>query len=247
MTCCTFSWPPDIFVLIPAYRSAGSLRGILPRLVTVVPTDNVCVSDDGSNDGTDVVCGDCGVLYVSCDVNSGKGAALARGFEFLRNGKKAAWIITMDADGQHAAADIPKFLAEIRRQGPASGIIIGKRSMSVGTMPLPRIFSNSVTSFLLSLLARRRISDSQCGFRAYSSRLLSTVACRFPRFEMESEIILRACAAGFSVSFIPVQTLYFSTQSHIAVVADTLRWVKAVVSVWIELRNKNRRHVHPQT
>jgi glycosyltransferase involved in cell wall biosynthesis len=241
MTWCTFSWPADIYVLVPAYKSAGSLRMLLPRLFAVVPPENVCVSDDGSRDGTDGVCRDHGVLYVSNDVNSGKGAALSRGFRFLCVEKNASWVITLDADGQHDPVDIPTFLSEIRLQ-PETGIVIGKRAMRPGIMPLPRIVSNVLTSRLLSFLARHRIADSQCGFRAYSARLLSSVICRYFRFEFESEIILRACAARFSISFVPVQTLYFSTQSHISLVADTLRWVKAVMSVWMELR-----HVHPQT
>jgi hypothetical protein len=166
---------------------------------------------------------------------------LSRGFRFLCDEKNASWVITLDADGQHDPADITKILSEIRLR-PDAGIIIGKRSMRPGIMPLPRIVSNVLTSFLLSFLARNRIADSQCGYRAYSAHLLSSVTCRFSRFEFESEIILRACAARFSISFVPVQTLYFSTQSHISLVADTLRWVKAVMSVWIELR-----HAHPQT
>jgi glycosyltransferase involved in cell wall biosynthesis len=246
MTCCTFSWPADIFVLIPAYKAAASLRAMLPVLFTVVPQENVCVSDDGSRDGTGVVCREHAMLYVSSNVNEGKGAALSRGFRFLCNEKKASWIITLDADGQHAVPDIPLFLSEIHAR-PDAGIIIGKRSKRPGVMPLARIFSNTVTSFILSLLSGSEISDSQCGFRAYSCRLLSAVTCRYPRFEMESEIILRARNKGFSVSFIPVQTLYCSTQSHISVAADTLRWLRAVISVWLELRSKDRHHAHAET
>jgi glycosyltransferase involved in cell wall biosynthesis len=243
----TFSWPPDIFILVPAYQSAESLRQLLPVLFTIVPRENVCVSDDGSNDGTGGVCAEQSVSYVSVDINEGKGAALSRGFKFLLAEKNASWVITMDADGQHAVSDVPKFLAEIRLRRPDAGIIIGKRSMTIGAMPAPRIFSNTITSFFLSLLAGARIHDSQCGFRAYSARLLSSVACRFPRFEMESEIILRALTARFTVSFIPVQTLYFSSKSHISVIADTLRWLRAVASIWLELRRKGHHHVHTQT
>ena len=209
---------------------------MLPGLFTIVPPENVCVSDDGSADDTGTVCRDCDVLYVSGNVNEGKGAALSRGFRFLLDNKKASWIITMDADGQHAAQDIPLFLSEIRAK-PDAGIIIGKRTMTFGaTMPVQRIFSNTVTSFICSLLSGSEISDSQCGFRAYSGRLLSAVTCRYRRFEMESEIILRACDKGFSVSFVPVQTLYCSTQSHIS--------VAAVISVWFELRIRSKYRHH---
>jgi glycosyltransferase involved in cell wall biosynthesis len=246
MTHCTFSWPADIFVLIPSYKSANSLHRLLPQLITIVPSENVCIADDGSFDGTENVCRQFDTLYVSLAVNSGKGAALSRGFRHLLDNKKASWVITMDADGQHALSDIPAFLSEIRKT-PNAGCIIGKRSMTPGTMPLARIFSNTVTSFILSLLTGNRIIDSQCGYRAYSALLLESAVCRFPRFEMESEIILRACASRFSVSFVPVQTLYFSSQSHISAIADTMRWTRAVFSVWIELRNKDHHHVHTKT
>jgi glycosyltransferase involved in cell wall biosynthesis len=240
------SWPEDVFVLIPAYKAAESLRAMLPGLLAVVPPRFICVSDDGSMDDTVTVCGERGVLYVSSKVNEGKGAALSRGFRFLLDNNKPSWIITMDADGQHAVSDIPEFLHGIRNN-PCAGIIIGRRSKTPGTMPLARIFSNTVTSLLLSILAGTRISDSQSGFRAYSARLLAAVECRYNRFEFESEMILRACAGHFSVSFIPVQTLYFSSQSHIAVVPDTLRWLRAVVSLWIELKKKDHYDVHTET
>jgi glycosyltransferase involved in cell wall biosynthesis len=249
MTGSAFSWPTDVFVLIPAYRAASSLRAVLRGLFTIVPPENVCVSDDGSHDDTGDVCRELAVHLVSSETNEGKGAALSRGFHFLLAEKKASWVFTMDADGQHAASDIPKFLSEIRAN-PGAGIIIGKRSTAFGGgMPFARIFSNTVTSFMLSALAKSDIPDSQCGFRAYSARLLSSVTCRYKRFEMESEIILRAREKGFSISSVAVQTLYCSTQSHISVVADTLRWLKAVVSIRTELRirSKYRRHAPSKT
>jgi hypothetical protein len=49
---------------------------------------------------------------------------------------------------------------------------------------------------------------------------------------MESEVILKAVQAGFPVHFVPVQTLYFKTRSHIAHITDTLRWIKATLGIW---------------
>ena len=94
------------------------------------------------------------------------------------------------------------------------------------------------TSLVLSLLTGRHILDSQCGFRAYSARLLATAPCRFSQFEMESEIIMRACNRGFSVDFVSVQTLYFSAPSHISPITDTLRWLRAVITIFLELRRQ---------
>jgi len=228
-------WPDGVFVLIPAYRAAGALSGFLPDLLAAAPSANVCVSDDGSHDGTEQVVRSFGVPYVFNLVNKGKGAALKKGFAFLIAEKGASWVITMDADGQHAVADLPVFLKAIQSQ-PGAGIIAGRRDMRFGKMPPARILSNTLTSAFLSLLTGARIPDSQCGYRAYSSRLLLAARCRFSRFEMESEIILRAVRLGFPVNFINVQTLYFSTHSHISHVADTIRWLWAVLSTFAELK-----------
>jgi glycosyltransferase involved in cell wall biosynthesis len=235
MTQRQLQWPADTFVLVPAYKAAAALNLLLPQLLKAVPAPNVCVADDGSRDGTPQVCGGFEVACVSNLVNKGKGAALAQGFSHLTGDKGASWIITVDADGQHAVADLQVFLQAIR-QAPEAGLIVGRRTMRPGAMPLARICSNMLTSAFLSLLTGNRILDSQCGFRAYSGRLLAAAPCRFERFEMESEIIMRACRLGFSVNFVNVQTLYFSTQSHISHVADTLRWLRAVITIFLELR-----------
>lgn len=237
----TVDWPSDAFVLIPAYKSAGELTTLLPRLREKAPARNICIVDDGSFDGTDDVCKIHETLYIQHPVNSGKGAALSNGFDFLVQQKHAQWVLTMDADGQHSVDDIPAFL-EFVRKNPKTGICIGRRDLSFKSMPLLRVFSNAVTSKILSVLTDRKIADSQSGFRLYSADLLKQVRCVYPRFEMESEIILKACHLHFSIGFVNVQTLYFNRASHISHLKDTLRWLRAVVGVSREIRKKQSFH-----
>jgi glycosyltransferase involved in cell wall biosynthesis len=233
------AWPPDIHVLAPAYKAEKELRAFLPRLAAAVPVRNITVVDDGSGDGTADACRSLGIECLSHDSNRGKGAALVTGFDFLL-GKNAQWIITMDSDGQHAAEDLGGFLEAIRRR-PGAGIIIGKRTMKPGLMPLPRIISNRLTSWVLGMLCGMKIDDSQCGYRAYSAALLHAVRPRFKRFEMESEMILRACRLDFPVHFIAVQTLYLKVPSHISHALDTIRWIRAMAVVAAELRQRRQR------
>lgn len=232
------SWPADICVLIPAYRAAEPLRQQLERVLEYVPADQILVVDDGSHDGTRMVCSRFGAACESHIVNRGKGAALRTGFSaLLRRGFE--WVITMDADGQHAAADLPVLLKAIRRK-PGAGMWIGSRDMKPGRMPFARICSNVLTSTVLSLLCRCRIVDSQCGYRAYAMRLLRLITIDYDRFEAETEVIIKAVHHGFDVCFQPVQTLYCSRQSHISHLLDTLRWIRAVLTVWIRLHRQRR-------
>jgi glycosyltransferase involved in cell wall biosynthesis len=230
-------WPADTFILVPSYKSAVTLKTLLPRIQTMVPLQNICVVDDGSFDGTNLLCKDFGVHCISHYGNQGKGASLSDGFQFLLKSYGAHWIVTMDADGQHAIEDVPRFIDSVR-QNPSWGLCIGMREKAIHKMPISRILSNSLTSFILSILAGQKIVDCQCGFRIYSKQLLEHVFCKYTRFEMESEIILRAAYHGFPINFVKVQTLYFNENSHISHLKDTLRWLRAVTDVWMELHRK---------
>jgi glycosyltransferase involved in cell wall biosynthesis len=149
--------------------------------------------------------------------------------------QKCKWILTMDADGQHSPADIPRFIAESRKR-PPPGICIGARDMRPRSMPVARIISNRLTSLILSVLTGRRVADSQCGYRLYSAEFVKSVQIEHNRFQAESELIQKAAAKHFPIRFTGVQTLYLKGgSSHISHLLDTLRWVAAVGRVWFGL------------
>ena len=141
----------------------------------------------------------------------------------------------LDADLTVPPEDLPKFVAASRRT-PAPGICIGARSMQPGIMPPERILSNRLTSGILSLFCGIPIADSQCGYRLYSIDLLNRTDISYRRFEMESEIILKAAFLGFPVTFIEIQTLYLKGPSHISHVADTIRWIIAILRIRLQRR-----------
>ncbi len=231
-------WPETTYVLIPSYKALNSLKIFIPALLKIVPKEKICIIDDASMDGTSKFCNEMQLTYISHSVNQGKGAALATGFAFLIK-KNARWIITMDADGQHAPEDIEKYLT-YANQFPSTGICIGNRSKKIGTMPLARILSNLITSKILGLICGCKIVDSQCGYRIYSTDLLKKISIEYSRFEMETEVIMKAVKFGFPVSFINVRTLYLDGQSHISHFKDTIRWVKAVISIWFKLKSPDK-------
>lgn len=228
-------WSDDTYILIPSYKSVDPLKTFLESLVQTVPREQILVVDDASHDGTDKLCVKQDIAYLAHEKNRGKGAALVTGFNHLIQKKDARWILTMDADGQHSPLDIHLFLEKANDE-PSMGMCIGARSMKLGIMPPARILSNRLTSGFLSLLTGQPILDSQCGYRLYSSELISSIAIEYNRFEMETEVILKAVHNAFPVRFVAVQTLYLSGPSHISHLLDTLRWIRAVVRIWLRLR-----------
>ena len=233
------NWNSKIFILIPAYNSEKDISNFLPKLIKTVPSKQILVVDDASNDNTKKVCENINIDVISHKINKGKGAALRTGFDNLLK-KGADWILAMDADGQHSPTDINKFLERIKIN-PEVGMVIGARDMTPKSMPISRIFSNTSTSFILSILVGKKILDSQSGFRIYSAKLLNSITTHYSRFQMESEIILLACSAKFDVRFVPIKTIYDSSQSHISHLKDTFRWLLAIFLVRFKLFFKSKR------
>ncbi len=218
--------PANTAICIPAYNAKESLALLWGELGSIVCADQVLVVDDGSDDATGTWCARTHVPCIAHAHNRGKGAALATGFSYLVE-KGYRWVLTLDADGQHPVADIPRFTQQVQ-QRPSSAIIIGARKKLGSGMPLPRIMSNTLTSIALSFITRRWIPDSQCGFRMYAAAFLEKITIESQRFEVETETILKAHDAGMSLAFVPVQTVYLGTGSHISHLGDMLRWIRAV-------------------
>ena len=100
--------------VIPCLNEAAAIASVVRGVRAYVP--DVLVVDDGSTDGTSSAAQAAGAMVLRHAEPAGKGAALAAGFrESLAAGFD--WVLSMDGDGQHAPADIPKFLAQA---GPAS-------------------------------------------------------------------------------------------------------------------------------
>jgi len=214
-----------VLVVIPAFNAANSLPGLLSAVKNQI--QDVIVIDDGSIDNTSIIAGNSGASVVRHESNRGKGAALRTGFAHaIENAYDA--VITIDADMQHNPDDIPRFIEAFRKSG--ADLIIGSRVRDKGQMPWDRRFSNWITSRFLSALLKRKIEDSQCGYRLISRRLLESLSFESDRFELESEIIIKATRAGLAIDFVPIRCPYEKTRrSNIRRLTDTFRWCRMVI------------------
>lgn len=210
-------------VLIPAYNVAESI-GSLVRRVREQGLD-VVVVDDGSSDDTQRIAEQSGAFVLRLTSNHGKGAALRAGFSHtVKVGYSG--VVTMDGDGQHNPADLPRLLAAARR-GDAK-LIIGNRMKNAQSMPVIRRWTNQAMSQIVSSLIRQDIPDSQCGFRFIHREVLERISLMATHYDIESEILLAAGRGGWQVVSEPISTIYGNRNSHIRPVRDTWRFVKLV-------------------
>jgi len=206
-------------VVVPAYKEEGRIGGVVRDILE--HCRNVIVVDDGSTDGTAEEARRAGAEVLVHEVNRGKGAALETAFKrVLERGFE--YVITMDADGQHVASDIPAFV-EAYGNG-RTPVLIGNRMNDPRGMPLVRRLTNRFMSRLLSREMGRTVPDTQNGYRLYRSDVLECMAPVSGRYAAESEILLELAAAGVEIGAVPVQVIYRDEKSKINPFIDTIRF-----------------------
>lgn len=219
-----------ILVVIPALDAEHTLTDVVRGCLKQLP--DVVVINDGSSDRTAEVARAAGAKVLDHPRNLGKGAALKTGFRFaLESGYDA--VITVDADGQHLPAEIPRFIAAWKETG--ADLIIGSRSHLFAQMLARRRMANQFSAAAISTASTLPISDSQSGFRLYSARLLKDVPIGADGFDAESEVIVRAGKCGLRVVQIPIELGFVNgiSTSHYRPVADTVKIAWTVFRTWL--------------
>jgi len=215
----------SVAVVIPAFRAAAHLADVVAGVARHIPLGQVYVVNDGSPDTTAEVARRSGAVVLEHNVNRGKGAALDTGIRRAAS-DGYAFAITLDADGQHNPDDIPRFI-DCQRETQAD-LVVGNRMAAPHGMPALRLWTNHVTSMVISLLARARVRDSQNGYRMIRIALYKSLPLASVRYEAESELIIRAGRKGARVVSVPVETIYSDEISAIHPIVDTGRFLRLV-------------------
>ncbi len=217
-------------VAIPAHNSADTIGMVISQVVAYVKPESVFVVDDGSTDNTELFARDKGVWVLRHNTRRGKGSALRDAVRKIIE-QDYEWIITLDSDLQHDPAEIPNFQSAAEH----FEVVLGKRAISPNGMPFHRFLSNLITTKLISLRTGVNVEDSQCGYRLFHADVLRRVDSRCRGYDYESDILIKAALAGYSIGFVPIKTIYNDSKSSISVI-DILRfmkvYLKSFVSIW---------------
>jgi len=217
-------------ILVPAYNAEKYLPELFEQIKKYDSLDNIIVINDGSADKTVKICEENNISLIDIKNNGGKGKALKRAFNEIKE-SDIDFFITMDADLQHAPSCLPLFIKKYEETG--AGIIIGNRLHDLKDMPKSRIFSNKTTSWLLGLLCKQKILDSQCGYRLIKREVIEKINIISDKYEMESEILIKASREGYKIDFVPVPTIYGDEHSSINKVKDTYRFIRMYLRMMV--------------
>lgn len=211
-----------LIALIPAYQEGPRIAAVVTAAAQHLP---VVVVDDGSTDDTAERADAAGATVIRQVPNQGKGAALREGFRHaLELGVEA--VVTLDADGQHDPAEIPRFLVAF--EATRCALIIGRRDFR--RMPPVRRLSNTIGRLILSAAVGRPIPDNQSGYRLIGPRLMAAVLeSQEDGFAFEVEMIARCIAMDLPMSWVPIRTIYAGEPSHIRPAAHFRSFMRAAL------------------
>ena len=213
----------DIAILIPCYNVGSRVVAVAEGALR--QTSKVIVVDDGCTDGCIAPLHDLPVEILSFPKNRGKGHALLAGFRFALKKPDVAGVCVVDADGQHDTNEFPRLYKAFQEQD--ADLVIGSRVFTDAHVPFRSRFGNQVTALVTALLLRRRLPDTQSGYRLLSRSFAQTVVDTIAggRYETEMEIIVNAVRGGHRIVSVPIATLYEegNRSSHFNKVGDSLR------------------------
>ena len=191
-----------ICVIVPTYNNGGTLTTVVNDIRNYIK-DIIIVNDGSTNNTLETLHSLEDITIVTHNVNKGKGAALVSGF---RKAKTLGYThaLTIDADGQHFASDIPRFLDDYENKG----LIIGYRNLTEENMPGQNTFANKFSDFWFKLQTLIDLPDTQSGFRLYPLNSLCGLTFITSRYESELELLVFAAWSGCKISTIPICVYY---------------------------------------
>ncbi|MDR0440648.1 MAG: glycosyltransferase family 2 protein [Candidatus Accumulibacter sp.] len=164
------------------------------------------------------------VVLARHEKNRGKGAAVMTGLA-LADELRATHVLQVDADGQHDARAIPRFLAAA---AGSPGALIAGFPRYDASVPRGRLLARYLTHVWVWInTLSLGIRDSMCGFRVYplAATLPLLPALRHAtRMDFDTEVIVRLAWAGVPILNLPVAVSYPSDGiSHFRLLRDNLR------------------------
>jgi GT2 family glycosyltransferase len=192
-----------ICVVIPAYNEAENISSVLEQIPPEV--DAMAISTivvvDGATDNTEEVVEGLSHRSITHIINRGGGAAIRAGCDMaIQHG--AEIIVTLDADGQHLASEIPIIVRPIL-EGRAD-LVNGSRVLGAYEKDSRlRALGVKLFNWLISLLAFQHVTDCSNAFRAIRAQDYLRLDLRQAQYHT-SEMLLEAIKKGLRVIEVPI-------------------------------------------
>ncbi len=199
----------DVWILMRAYNEENAIKKSIEDL-KANGYKNILVVDDGSTDKTYEIAKAENVLIVRHLINLGGGAAFETGRQILTEIIKAPIIVTFDADYQHDAKDIEKFIKKINQ---GYDVVLGSRFLGKAiNMPLSRKLILKGGILFTWFISGIKLTDTHNGLRAFKLDALKRMKLHFNDFSYASELLDYIKKLNLKYCEVPVTIRYLGKQ-----------------------------------
>ena len=214
----------EVSIIIPVFNEAETLASLIEKIRALrLPRTEIIIVDDGSTDGSADIALNAGASVIRHPYKIGNGAAVKSGIR----GARGKFILLMDGDGQHKPEDIPKLLAEASNYH----MVVGARGKG-SKLRFHRYAANLVYNLLATYVTRFKVQDLTSGFRVLARRDAQRFIDLLPNtFSYPTTLTLAFLRSGYSVKYIPIQSLYRAGQSKISLVTDGIRFLLIITKI----------------
>src|SRR5437870_746829 len=193
-----------ILVAIPAFNEGATIGSVVLKARQFA--SEVIVVDDGSSDDTAETAALAGAHVIQHARNLGKGLAIRSAWLYAREHSPEAFVL-LDGDHQHDPNDIPRLLAEIL--SGKSDVVLGVRWGKTSEMPIYRRIGKRALDYATAAATRNgMLTDSQCGFRVFSSRALSAIEPADNGLSIESQMLMEAQETKLRIQEVNIDARY---------------------------------------
>ena len=230
---------PEVTAIIPVYNDRQSLERALPATIGILsgisPAFEILVAEDGSTDGSadfvrDFSRGDDRIRLLHSDIRQGRGRALNRAIRDARGAIVCYFDVDLATDMQH----LPELILAIREGyyiATGSRLLPDSRIVRTGG----REFASRSYNLLVRWILSSRISDHQCGFKAFNKDRIAKIlpAVRSDHWFWDTELLVRSQRCGYSVAEFPVR--WRAGKGTTVRVKDIFEMGSAILRLWWQL------------
>jgi dolichyl-phosphate beta-glucosyltransferase len=212
---------PVLTLVIPAFNEGGRIGETVTRVTAFLdrqpyPWELIVVIDGGTDDAAvkarDAAGTRSNVRVLENQVNRGKGYSVRRGFSEARGDR----LVFIDADLSLPIEGLAPMMA---RFDAGADVVIGSRTIpgarELGTAPTMRLKMSRVFNRVVQLLALPGLSDTQCGFKGFTSKAAQTIFAfqTIDRFGFDVEVLFLARKHGYRIDELAVTCTYHAGSS----------------------------------